>query len=56
MDTTPAAAATGMKPTTGVPVGAPQPTKIATPPLTGIGMSQVLHYHKPLTEHREMTT
>ncbi|XP_044038732.1 protein bassoon isoform X5 [Siniperca chuatsi] len=36
MDATPAAAATGMKPTTGVPT-APQPTKIATPPLTGIG-------------------
>lgn len=38
MEATPAAAATGMKPTTGIPI-APQPTKIATPPLTGIGMS-----------------
>lgn len=38
MDTTPAAAATGMKPTAGIPI-APQPTKIATPPLTGIGTS-----------------
>ncbi len=45
MDATPAAAATGMKPTT-VPT-APQPTKIATPPLTGIGKSQFHHYHKP---------
>ncbi|XP_023117993.2 protein bassoon isoform X2 [Amphiprion ocellaris] len=36
MDTTPAAAATGMKAMAGVPP-APQPTKIATPPLTGIG-------------------
>ncbi|XP_029005934.1 protein bassoon isoform X2 [Betta splendens] len=36
MDTTPAAGATGVKPTTGVPP-APQPSKIATPPLTGIG-------------------
>ncbi|KAK1901807.1 Protein bassoon, partial [Dissostichus eleginoides] len=35
IDATPAAAATGIKPTTGGP--APQPTKIATPPLTGIG-------------------
>ncbi|XP_047438396.1 protein bassoon isoform X2 [Mugil cephalus] len=36
MDATPAAAAPSMKPTTGIPT-APQPTKIATPPLTGIG-------------------
>nr|XP_046239616.1 protein bassoon [Scatophagus argus] len=36
MDATPATAAVGMKPTTGVPT-APPPTKIATPPLTGIG-------------------
>ncbi|KAK5872489.1 hypothetical protein PBY51_013185 [Eleginops maclovinus] len=36
VDATPAAAATGIKPTTGGP-SAPQPTKIATPPLTGIG-------------------
>ncbi|XP_041836911.1 protein bassoon [Melanotaenia boesemani] len=36
VDPTPAAAATGMKSTMGVPP-APQPTKIATPPLTGIG-------------------
>ncbi|XP_068598508.1 protein bassoon [Brachionichthys hirsutus] len=35
MDATPAGAVTGMKPLT-VPT-APQPTKIATPPLTGIG-------------------
>ncbi|KAK9528978.1 hypothetical protein VZT92_013102 [Zoarces viviparus] len=37
MDATPAAAAaTGMKPTAAAPT-APQPTKIATPPLAGIG-------------------
>lgn len=36
MDTTPAATATQMKPATAVPA-APQPTKIAAPPLTGIG-------------------
>uniref|UniRef100_A0A1A8L5L8 Bassoon presynaptic cytomatrix protein n=1 Tax=Nothobranchius pienaari TaxID=704102 RepID=A0A1A8L5L8_9TELE len=36
MDATPAAASTGMKLSAGVPA-APQPTKIATPPLTGIG-------------------
>ncbi|KAK2862079.1 hypothetical protein Q5P01_001612 [Channa striata] len=36
MDTTSAAGATGIKSTTGVPP-APQPSKIATPPLTGIG-------------------
>ncbi|XP_076614803.1 protein bassoon isoform X3 [Chaetodon auriga] len=36
MDATPATAAAGMKPATGVPT-APQPTKTATPPLTGIG-------------------
>uniref|UniRef100_A0A1A7W816 histone acetyltransferase n=1 Tax=Iconisemion striatum TaxID=60296 RepID=A0A1A7W816_9TELE len=36
MDATPAAAATGMKPSAAVPA-ATQPTKIATPPLTGIG-------------------
>ncbi|KAK2915090.1 hypothetical protein Q8A73_005684 [Channa argus] len=36
MDATPAAGATGVKSTTGVPP-APQPSKLATPPLTGIG-------------------
>ncbi|XP_017290945.1 protein bassoon isoform X2 [Kryptolebias marmoratus] len=36
IDATPAAAATGMKPPAGVAT-APQPSKIATPPLTGIG-------------------
>ena len=46
MDATPATAATGMKPTAGVPP-APQTTKIATPPLTGIGKFQFHHFHKP---------
>lgn len=41
MDGAPAATATGMKPTAGVPV-APQPTKTVTPPLTGIGGFQQL--------------
>lgn len=36
MDSTPAAGAIGSKPAIGGPT-APQPTKIATPPLTGIG-------------------
>lgn len=36
MDNTAVPGATGMKATTAVPA-APQPTKIATPPLTGIG-------------------
>ncbi|XP_034389196.1 protein bassoon [Cyclopterus lumpus] len=36
MEASPAAAATGIKPTTGAQT-APQPTKIATPPLIGIG-------------------
>lgn len=54
MDATPAAAATGMKPTT-APT-APQPTKIATPPLTGIGKSQFHHYHKPHNDQRQTTT
>ncbi|KAM7422642.1 hypothetical protein PAMA_010607 [Pampus argenteus] len=36
MDATPAATVTGVKPTVGAPT-VPQPTKIATPPLTGIG-------------------
>ncbi|XP_028301539.1 protein bassoon isoform X2 [Gouania willdenowi] len=36
MDATPVAPPTGIKPASGIPV-APQPTKIATPPLTGIG-------------------
>ncbi|XP_020498022.2 protein bassoon [Labrus bergylta] len=36
MDATPAATATGIKPTTGVPT-APLPMKTSTPPLTGIG-------------------
>jgi len=40
MEASPAAAATGIKPTTGAPT-APQPTKIATPPLIGIGKSQL---------------
>lgn len=39
------AAATGIKSTTAVPL-APQPTKIATPPLTGIGKFQFYHNHK----------
>lgn len=43
MDATPAAAAAGIKPTTGATT-TPQPTKIATPPLTGIGKSQFHHY------------
>lgn len=38
MDATPSAATTGMKPATGVPT-APQPTKITTPPIAGIGKS-----------------
>lgn len=50
MDAPPAAAATGLKTTTGVPA-APQPTKIATPPLTGIGESQFPHYHNPHNDH-----
>lgn len=53
MDATPVTAATGMKPT-GVPT-APQPTKIATPPLTGIGKSQLHHYHKSDNDHRQAT-
>lgn len=36
MDTTPAAAGQGMKPAAGI-AAAPQPSRIATPPLTGIG-------------------
>lgn len=39
VDSTPAAAATGMKPMAGVPI-APQSTKITAPPLTGIGKSE----------------
>ena len=42
MDATPAAAATGMKPTMSVPT-VPQSTKTATPPLTGIGKSWFYH-------------
>lgn len=38
MDATPLAAATGIKSATAVPT-ASQPTKITTPPVTGIGKS-----------------
>lgn len=55
MDATPAAAVMGMKPTTAIP-SAPQPTKIATPPLTGIGKSQFHHYHKPHNDPRQTMT
>lgn len=54
MDTTTAAATTGMKPT-GVQA-APQPTKIATPPLTGIGKSHFYHHHKPHSDHMLIMT
>uniref|UniRef100_A0A087YL89 Bassoon presynaptic cytomatrix protein n=1 Tax=Poecilia formosa TaxID=48698 RepID=A0A087YL89_POEFO len=39
MDATPTAASPGMKPASGI-AAPPQPTKIATPPLTGIGSDQ----------------
>ena len=51
----PAPAATGMKPTAGVPT-APQPTKIATPPLTGIGMFQYQLCHTPHNDPRKIMT
>ena len=43
MDATPAAATAGTKPPTAIPTAA-QPTKIATPPLTGIGRSKFCYY------------
>lgn len=42
METTPAPTTTGMKPAVGVPAVS-QPSKIATPPLTGIGKFDFPH-------------